>query len=171
MTVILLPLGYALYKSTVFKNEYIVADFEAKNTVLTRLPEVAFSTLDNVSFPIVSSPTRKLMIHFWATWCAPCEAEFPELVRLTESLKDADVDFLFVAVNDDLQKVKKILNRFRSFDNFTILLDNEGLHQKHFGSTRMPETFLFNSDGLVLKKFAGPQNWDLPIFRDILLKN
>jgi thiol-disulfide isomerase/thioredoxin len=102
----------------------------------------------------------KIVIHFWATWCGPCEVEFPELIELTHQLQSyKGVKFLLVAINDDLVKVKKFLKKFDvSNENIILLLDEKNEYQR-LGTYKLPETFVFNSDSKIIKKFSGQQPW------------
>jgi peroxiredoxin len=43
---------------------------------------------------------KLLMINFWATWCAPCASEFPDLEKTYRVFKSRNVDFVTVSVND-----------------------------------------------------------------------
>jgi cytochrome c biogenesis protein CcmG/thiol:disulfide interchange protein DsbE len=101
------------------------------------------------------------VIHFWATWCAPCEAEFPDLLNLIERLRKRNIVFVTIAVNDDSQKAKKYLSRFEKYKhpNLIHLDDPKGLTLEKFGTVKVPETYVFRSDGSSYKKLVGPQNW------------
>jgi thiol-disulfide isomerase/thioredoxin len=45
---------------------------------------------------------RPVVVNFWATWCGPCVAEFPDLVRLAGERKD--VTFLSVTIDDPAER-------------------------------------------------------------------
>ena len=62
---------------------------------------------------VLSSPVT--FVHFWATWCAPCEVEFPEFLKFADSLRNKKIKFILIAINDDLIKVKKFLKQFQAF--------------------------------------------------------
>lgn len=132
----------------------------------------ALSSLPKVEFPLFYKPTSQfnleksaqkgnfLFVHFWATWCGPCETEFPELVELSNLIKNKkNVKFLFVAVNDEVKNVKKFLSKFKNNTNFVILVDNEFIHQNYFATFKLPETYLFSPDMKLIKKYIGPQKW------------
>ena len=43
---------------------------------------------------------KLLMVNFWATWCAPCASEFPELEKTYQMYKPRGLEFVSVSVND-----------------------------------------------------------------------
>ena len=49
---------------------------------------------------------RILAVNFWATWCAPCLEEIPELVRLQREYGDRGLQWVGVAVEDDAEAVR-----------------------------------------------------------------
>lgn len=141
-------------------------------SIITHLPDKSVKDLAGKGVSLREFTKNSIsVIHFWATWCGPCEAEFPELVKLTEKIleKRKDVKFLFIAVNDQLPKVNKFLARFKNYkNNFSVLIDNDGVHKDNFGTVRMPETFIFSKTYDVIKKFDGPQDWESPYYLDLL---
>lgn len=161
---ILVALGYVSYEAYQLDlklNEYSQSKL---NTVVSVLPDVSFKYFNDPSknFELYKSSRdgNYLFIHFWATWCGPCEAEFPDLVKLTQQLKtNENIKFIFVAVNDQVKSVKKFLNKFKDQSNFHLVVDNESIFQNSFGSFKLPETFLFSPSGKLIKKFSGPQKW------------
>jgi thiol-disulfide isomerase/thioredoxin len=134
---------------------------------LLRLPDVKMKDLEltvvGLTTEIRKRNFNKVFVHFWATWCVPCEAEFPELVNF--SLKKQNDLFVFVAVSDEILKVRKFLDRFPAIKNnprFILLIDNDGVYYNNFGTAKVPETYVFNNDTELsgVTKLVGPQQWD-----------
>ncbi len=165
VSIILVTVIYSIQqKSSLEQN--LVSDTKA-DSVLAQLPKVSFETMEKTVFSIEDYYQKErpglVMVHFWGTWCAPCEAELPELISLINRFKDrTEVKFLLVAVNDDIQKVQKHLKKFniQSSNNVHWLLDNKNVYRESFGTTRVPETYVFSSDMTTLRKFVGPQTWN-----------
>jgi len=44
------------------------------------------------------------------------------------------------------------------------LMDNKNENRLKFGTTKVPETYVFNQQSIVIKRFVGPQDWDNPFF-------
>ena len=117
---------------------------------------------------ILSKFDRGLFVHFWGTWCAPCESELPELVDFARNYEGKGVGFVFLSVKDDEREIKKFLRRFKKNfpNNIAVVHDKEGIALSSFGTFKVPETYLFATDGTHLRKFVGPQNWGHSSYKD-----
>ncbi len=138
-----------------------------KGLVLKQLPDTSFEDLAGEEASLrkiaADSTEKNLYIHFWGTWCAPCEAEFPELLKFIQKTDKLKNKFLLVAINDEVPKVNKFLDRYKSIMtklNIQVLIDNDGKYFKRFGTAKVPETYVFESKTFnAIEKFTGPQNW------------
>ena len=98
---------------------------------------------------------------------ALCEAELPEFVEFSK--KFTGLKFLIIASKDDLVKVKKFLKRFDlNQKNISYLFDESGLGMREFGTLRLPETYVFNGDLSLVKKFVGLKSGIMTSFFEIL---
>jgi thiol-disulfide isomerase/thioredoxin len=142
--------------------------------ILKEIPRIQFPDLLNkktVQFISESNAGKRKIVHFWGTWCGPCETELPSFISFAKKFENKKVQFFLVAVNDEKAKVKKFLSRFKTFPkNLKISLDNSGVLMESFGVVKVPETFVFNEKGKTLKKFSGPQEWNFPYYSDFLEK-
>ena len=119
----------------------------------------------------VNGTTKATFVHFWATWCAPCEAEFPEFIRFAKKWENKQVQFIAFAVNDKPMAIKKFLKKFGPLPkNLAILLEPDKLSQQ-FGTIKLPETFLMNGQGNYFTKYIGPQNWESQYYSQQIEKN
>jgi hypothetical protein len=70
-----------------------------------------------------------------------------------------------VAVNDEKVKIEKHLKTLVvPKASVTWVMDNRNTHRDIYGTTRVPETYVFSSDKRTLKKYTGPQEWNKPMF-------
>jgi len=160
---------YAIYKRDSLESQ-LVSDTKSE-TVLAKLPAGTFSTLDNKPYSLddlfQNNPPQLLVVHFWGTWCAPCEAELPALLAFIKRFEgQPGVKFILVAVNDEIVKVKKHLVKMGVPESPSMvwILDNTNIHRNSYGTTRVPETYVFSSDKTTIRKFIGPQKWENPEF-------
>lgn len=161
-------LAFTWYSRYSLEQQLVV---EVKETLLERLPPATFTTLEGSAYDLIAEQGfegKTLLIHFWATWCGPCEAELPELLALTDKLP-ANVRVLIVAINDEVPKIRKFLAGLKLPQNKEVLwlMDNRNVHRDQFGTTKLPESYVFKADGSILRKLVGPQEWGNPHFIDI----
>lgn len=175
LAIIGLTLGYSVYEALKLEKKISEpGEYYKSNSILKTLPALelnVFNKEEKVSLNELAQAGNHLIVHFWATWCAPCEKELPDLKKLTEKLKSKkNVKFLFIAVNDKVKDVMKFLKKYDLQDNENILIleDKSFYHQKSFGTYKLPETFVFSSQKNLLKRFVGPQEWDRAEFFEYL---
>lgn len=104
---------------------------------------------------------KVVLVHFWATWCPPCVMEFSTLNDLYRKMPRDK--FVILAVSQDEEGIRAI-NAFRKkvpFD-FSAVLDPKQEVSDLYGTYRLPETYLVNKEGIIVKKFVGPEDWAQP---------
>ena len=65
---------------------------------------------------LVDSHKGKVVLYdFWATWCAPCRAELPQLVLLEDKLRSRGVEVVTISADDREHKAaaEKFIQMFR----------------------------------------------------------
>ena len=95
-----------------------------------------------------------LIINFWATWCAPCIKEMPELERFYQENKSSAQVWGVTFEDTDRSKILEFINRLGV--TYPIL----GYGQDPltgFGTVRvLPTTFVIDTNGLFWHRFEGP---------------
>lgn len=95
-----------------------------------------------------------LIINFWATWCAPCIKEMPELERFYQENKSSAQ--VWGVTFEDTDKTK-ILEYIRRLGVTYPILGYGQDPLTGFGTVRvLPTTFVIDTDGLFLHRFEGP---------------
>ncbi len=95
-----------------------------------------------------------IVLNYWATWCAPCRKEIPELSALNDARDDIIV--LGLAFEDtDIENFDKFLEEFKP--SYPILLVDVYVPPEPFGSPRvLPTTIILDKQGRPVKTFLGP---------------
>lgn len=94
---------------------------------------------------------RVKIVNYWASWCAPCRIEHPNLMRL----KAEGLPLFGVNYKDDPAKALEFLAELG--DPYAELgADVAGRMAIDWGVYGVPETFVIDGDGNVVMRFAGP---------------
>ena len=106
-------------------------------------------------FPSVSDADLRAgevtLVNFWASWCPPCRAEHPQLLRMeAEGLRIVGVNF-----KDKEAQARGYLEEDDS-PFIGVPFDPQGRTAIEWGVTAPPETFIVDGDGTVVFRFAGP---------------
>lgn len=102
------------------------------------------------------------LVHFWASWCAPCVTEVPSIERLASDFSNhPDFRVLMVAVADQVEQVRTFLGPQAAQ---SVLFDPNWRVAHRFGTKKLPETYLM-VDGKSVKKYIGATNWGSPVVR------
>ena len=138
---------------------------KAEAPILNELPKSEFlkefRSKEVFNFPDEAKKTSGILVHFWGTWCAPCEYELPHFLKFSSKLAQKNIRVVLLAVKDDDVKIKKFLKRFGDLPkNISIVHDVKGETMPMFGVVKVPETFVFSPAGKTLTKLVGPQDWE-----------
>lgn len=96
---------------------------------------------------------KVVLINVWATWCAPCVYEIPELVKLRETYKDKGFEILGVVVNSPENQVKNMVKKYEMA--YPILWGTETALAKLGHISAIPRTFIVNTRGQIVEDVTG----------------
>lgn len=129
--------------------------YEPRAMVGKSLPEVTLAALSDQAptdiVAVAKAYNRPVVLNMFASWCAPCAAENPELM----TLKKQGVIIIGVAWKDDPKATQNFLNLHQ--DPYSVVLsDPDGKLALALGVTGVPESFIVQPDGTISEKIAGP---------------
>lgn len=131
-------------------------DFQAVNLV----------TGDSINFQ-ADYDGHVTLVNIWATWCAPCRAEMPAMEQLYQAFKDQG--FRIAAVSVDEGQPTDVMAFARDLNlTFDILHDRDGRIQQQYMTTGVPESFLVDRNGVIIRKQLGEHPWSSPANRRIV---
>jgi cytochrome c biogenesis protein CcmG, thiol:disulfide interchange protein DsbE len=101
------------------------------------------------------------LVNIWATWCVPCREEMPSMQRLYDSVGTRG--FRIAAISIDEGSPEDVTAFARELDlSFDILHDRSGTVQQLYQTTGVPESFLLDRRGVLVKRVIGDHDWSSP---------
>jgi len=123
-----------------------------------KAPELVFESPSGEKIALSSLRGEMVLIDFWASWCAPCRAENPNMVKIYQQYKDKNFQdgdgFTIYSVSLD-----------KSRENWVAAIKRDGLEwESHvsdlkywdsvpaaiYGVISIPFNFLINGDGIII---------------------
>ena len=97
---------------------------------------------------------RWVMVNFWASWCVPCREEAEALNKLQEERGGPKFTVVGIDTEDLSPDAKAFVKRYGV--GYPQLRDGQGELASDFGTTGVPESYLFDSQGMLRQSQAGP---------------
>ncbi|GAB2529664.1 redoxin domain-containing protein [Spirosoma aerophilum] len=121
-------------------------------------PEITLNDTTGTPVPLSSLRGKYVLIDFWASWCGPCRAENPNVVRMYNKFKDKG--FAIYSVSLDQAKAnwtKAIRNDNLTWTHVSDLKFWQSAAAQQYGVQAIPATFLLDKDGkIIAKNLRGP---------------
>ncbi|MBI4481013.1 MAG: redoxin domain-containing protein [Acidobacteria bacterium] len=116
-------------------------------------PAMALTDLDGKPLSSINWRGKVVLLNFWATWCGPCRAEIPDLIRLQEKYPDK---LLIVGLSQDLDppaKVKQFADEMNV--NYPVAMSTEEIERSFGGVFGLPTSFILDTEGRIVQKHIG----------------
>jgi thiol-disulfide isomerase/thioredoxin len=126
-----------------------LSDLESLQTKTT------FVDLDENNLDLSEFKQGKIVINYWATWCAPCIKEMPSLKRAEKILNDYGYTFLLVS-DETISKI----SRFKEKMNFDFNFLKSSKSFETLGIYSMPTSYIFDETGKIVETIVGAIEWD-----------
>jgi thiol-disulfide isomerase/thioredoxin len=102
-----------------------------------------------------------VLVNFWATWCPPCREEIPSMAALNVLMSGKPFRMLAISIDEGGKDAVEAFFK-QSKTSLPAYLDNSGAIGKVYGITGVPETFVIDRKGVIIKKVVGPLDWNAP---------
>jgi len=107
------------------------------------------------------------LVNIWATWCVPCRVEMPAMERVYTQLAPRGFSIAAVSIDegppDDVRAFGQELKL-----TFDLLQDRSGRIQQSYQTTGVPESFLLDRHGVIVKRIIGAHDWNSPANRALV---
>ena len=145
--------GRCLPQKGLFEN------YQSTKNKLTAL-NIPFLNASGEEITLTDYAGKGIILNFWATWCAPCVREMPQLNRLNAFVRDNQIEVL--TISEDLNGTKSVPIFYKSHNlyDLPVLVDQKGNLMRSFKAKGLPTTILINQHGQEVGRVVGPAEWD-----------
>ena len=107
------------------------------------------------------------LLNVWATWCEPCRTEMPAMEQVYQALAPEGFKIAAVSIDEGSPDDVRAYGRELGL-SFDLLQDRSNRVAQLYQTTGVPESFLLNRQGIIIKRLIGPQDWNSPVNRGLI---
>ena len=135
---------------------------ELKKFETEGLPDFITDGLDGQKRKLSDFYGKIVLVNVWASWCPPCVTEFPSIVKLAKKF-EKDMVVLAVSQDSDRDDLDSFLKQQGVLgSNFVVTMDAEKKVPQLLNLVALPETFILDRKGKLIRKVSGVENWYSP---------
>jgi peroxiredoxin len=127
---------------------------------------VDLATGDSVSFREHYKGAVTL-VNIWATWCIPCRVEMPAMERVYRDLAPRGFKIAAISIDEGSPEDVRAFGQELGL-SFDMLHDRSTAVQQTYQTTGVPESFLVNRSGIIVKRIIGAHDWSSPVNRALV---
>lgn len=148
--------NFILLQPAVSIPESAASAMETGNQPGQRAPDFTAESVNGTVVSLSDYRGQLVFLNFWATWCPPCKAEIPEMVRFYGSLGEEPVEILAINVTGTEKNIQSVITFTRvSGINYPVVLDKGDLSGDLYSVSSLPTTILINPEGIILTRKTG----------------
>jgi peroxiredoxin len=134
-------------------------------------PDFKFPGIDGKMVKLSDYRGKVVLVNIWATWCPSCVDEMPSMEKLYRKLQGEKFEILAVSIDSlGATAVAPFMKKYQL--TFPALIDSAGAIRMAYRTTGVPESFIVDKNGILVKKIIGPLDWTRPdalrYFRDLI---
>ncbi len=139
--------------------------------VVGQAPQFALKDIDGSTVRLSAYRGKVVLVNFWATWCPPCRAEMPDLVRLQREYAKQGLQVIGITYPPQTRtEVRRFARRLKV--NYPIILGTRQIRARFSSEEILPLTVVIDRDGKVNDIISGillPEEFDEKI-KPLLMK-
>ena len=121
--------------------------------------DVAFMSEDGEEMTLADLNGQYTLLNFWATWCAPCRKEMPDLAALQTQLGGEDFQVVTVATGRNPRPAMEAFFDEIGVDNLPLHTDARQSFSRSMGVLGLPVTLIIDPQGDEIARLQGDADW------------
>lgn len=126
------------------------------------LPDLAFQDGTGKPLKLSDWKGRVALVNLWATWCAPCRKEMPDLARLQKELGSDQFEVVAISVDRKGAEASSAFLKETGADNLKLYVEPTTQIVNDVQSAGLPATILVDRQGREIGRLLGPADWASP---------
>ena len=110
-------------------------------------------------FSLKSLRGKPVILNFWASWCFACREEARDFEMFWQTAKGEGIQVVGIAIQDEVEAAREFAKGYGK--TYPLGLDETGKIAIDYGVTGVPETFIIDSNGVIVEKITGPVNYQM----------
>lgn len=133
----------------------LIADPSVPPAVGDPVPSFRLAALDGSEMDLDAQRGKVIVVNFFASWCDPCRQEAIDLEQTWRKHRDqGGIQFYGIAYKDAEAKAQAFLDEFGV--TYPSAVERGNRTARAYGLTGVPETFVIDQQGLLVRHFLGP---------------
>ncbi|WP_458791477.1 TlpA disulfide reductase family protein [Yoonia sp. MH D7] len=121
--------------------------------------DVVFTSADGSDMTLADFNGKYVLVNFWATWCAPCRKEMPQLSDLQTRLQGDNFEVVTIATGRNPRPAMEAFFDDIGVDNLPLHTDARQTLARSMGVLGLPVTLILDPEGFEVGRLQGDADW------------
>jgi thiol-disulfide isomerase/thioredoxin len=126
------------------------------------LADAAFQDAEGKPLKLSDWKGRVALVNLWATWCAPCRKEMPDLAKLQKELGSDDFEVVAISVDRKGAEASAAFLKETGADGLRLYVEPTTAILNDIQALGLPATVLIDRQGREIGRLLGPADWASP---------
>ncbi|MBN9543337.1 MAG: TlpA family protein disulfide reductase [Alphaproteobacteria bacterium] len=137
---------------------FVIPNFSASASKISE--DISFLNADNKKINLEAFENNVILIHFWATWCAPCTTEMQVIDKLQKDYRKRP--FKVLALSEDYKGIEAVKSFYKKHDIKYLdeFIDDKNAIFKDMMIPSLPFSVLIDKSGNIVETYKGAVNWN-----------